>query len=711
METPPSGSMYHYPARHQQQVVHADGCSPGIRHPSSSGGGCSQDSPVATESEYNMLQMAQMQLLAQQQQQQQQLQHQFQQQQQQQSYGHSPQQHLGQHLDSGRQQQVSQPMGSLSGNFYDPLAHSSLFTAALADPTGSLSHIDLGILSAPTLNPPCCQAMSLNSNLFSLQPSMDFGSLLGGGIKDEEERVGAEHGSPFLQHQHQPSRATDANKSCGTIHPEVGDIIGDGSVSHEFIISHFKEYANRVGFVMTRNFDNVDSKGRYRRVRVACKQGGLPRKTTKHENPAMQRERTSQKVGCPFEVTVWRTKQRPGGMQAQEESWVVTNVKGINHGPCPLLGNICHPLSKAHDGIHKEAQDQIKAQIKKTQLANQHPKRSGQSSVDPRMAQPAPIKSLARFLSERVAPEERCDTMLLLMELTSACKRIADGLTSAAAWTEQPPHFANMAINSIKSALASLPCVHTLAVHPETEVSKVDDGGRFSVAVDSLVGAEDSALGSPYGTVFGVYRAVADTDKDDALLDSDLQSVVQAGSEQVAAGYVLYSHPPTLVLALGGEGGGSHVFSLDRSSGDFVLARPDFRVPQRGQRCTVLESDRQLWPAALRQYVDVVGRAEGESKAPYAVTTSRSLLADFHATLKEGGVLVDPVSRPGLVYRFNPLSLVMEQAGGGATDGAARLLGLLPVGLTHQTAVCFGSQTDVSELGVHLSGALPSSSC
>jgi fructose-1,6-bisphosphatase I len=73
--------------------------------------------------------------------------------------------------------------------------------------------------------------------------------------------------------------------------------------------------------------------------------------------------------------------------------------------------------------------------------------------------------------------------------------------------------------------------------------------------------------------------------------------------------------------------------------------------------------------------------------------------------------LVDPVSRPGLVYRFNPLSLVMEQAGGGATDGAARLLGLLPVGLTHQTAVCFGSQTDVSELGVHLSGALPSSSC
>jgi fructose-1,6-bisphosphatase I len=102
----------------------------------------------------------------------------------------------------------------------------------------------------------------------------------------------------------------------------------------------------------------------------------------------------------------------------------------------------------------------------------------------------------------------------------------------------------------------------------------------------------------------------------------------------VAAGYVLYSHPPTLVLALGGEGGGSHVFSLDRSSGDFVLARPDLRVPQRGQRCTVLESDRQLWPAALRQYVDVVGRAEGESKAPYAVTTSRSLLADFHATLK-----------------------------------------------------------------------------
>lgn len=237
--------------------------------------------------------------------------------------------------------------------------------AGLLDPTGSLSHIDLSMLSNPTADLP------VGSQPAGFQQQMS--SQLGRDVDLQGVKTEQPHGhSPFM-HSRPGSTAPSGG---GVTHPEVGDIIGDGDVDHSAIISHFKEYANKVGFVMTRNFDNLDAAGRYRRVRVACKQGGMPRKTPRHENPALQRERTSQKVGCPFEVTVWRTKQRPGGVQAAEERWVITNVKGITHGPCPLLGNVCHPLSKAQDGIHKDAQDQIKAQIKRTQLAAQHLKRS-----------------------------------------------------------------------------------------------------------------------------------------------------------------------------------------------------------------------------------------------------------------------------------------------------------------------------------------------
>lgn len=254
---------------------------------------------------------------------------------------------------------------------HESLSHSAILSAALSDPTGSLSHIDISLLGGLAQqpisgmpNPVITQPMTSSIQMVKSETQSKSGG-------DNEMQQGAGFVSvvsstPTSQ---QDSKGHLNTAASDVVHPEVGDIIGDGDMSHEGVIAHFKNYSMNVGFSMTRNFDNLDSKGRYRRVRVACKQGGLPRKTAKHENPALQRERTSQKVGCPFEVTIWRTKQRPGGLQSTQEEWVVTNVKGVNHGPCTLLGNTYHPLSKTHDGIHKDVQVEIKARLKANQQA------------------------------------------------------------------------------------------------------------------------------------------------------------------------------------------------------------------------------------------------------------------------------------------------------------------------------------------------------
>ncbi|XP_075265003.1 uncharacterized protein LOC142357229 [Convolutriloba macropyga] len=193
------------------------------------------------------------------------------------------------------------------------------------DPTGSLSHIDMSLLG--TSPPTSFSGPTMPQHSALVQPVVTTGLAT---PKLEAESMGEGQYGMFVKVCTDPSGAPE----CKIRHPEVGDVIGDGNLSHEDVIQHFKQYAMRVGFSMTRNFDNLDNTGRHRRVRIACKQGGLPRKTVKHENPALQRERTSQKVGCPFEVTIWRTKQRPGHIQSKQGA--VGSHQRQGHSPWPL---------------------------------------------------------------------------------------------------------------------------------------------------------------------------------------------------------------------------------------------------------------------------------------------------------------------------------------------------------------------------------------
>mmetsp|Transcript_37105 Transcript_37105/g.88210 ORF Transcript_37105/g.88210 Transcript_37105/m.88210 type:complete len:713 (+) Transcript_37105:592-2730(+) len=590
------------------------------------------------------------------------------------------------------------------------------FYLPFSDPTGSLSHIELGtfgeslsVSEAPGVSAaplPSYSAASQHKETLGVKP-LPAGSACSG-----ETSADASH--------------------AAVVHPEVGDVLGDGSISHEAIISHFKEYAKMVGFGMTRNFDNLDSSGHYRRVRISCKQAGLPRKTARHDNPALQRERTSQKVGCPFEVTVWRTKQRVGGTPQQREHWVVTNVKGLSHGPCPLLGGSCHPMSKVHDGIHKDVQDEIKAQLRR---------QAGQPVPRPLESRGASPSVLQRFLSQWCsAAGEAPELSSLLAEIASSGKKISEALATSGihgglpASTSDPREHVAAANAALQSAVMSTGQVRLYSGSNSSsgcEYQAVSERGQFVVAADPLNGVKAFDSGLPCGTIFGVYRL----DQHAARAGKGLGALpLTPGRQQVAAGYILYSAVTVVVLTLGD---GVHGFTLDHRSGEFVLSHRGIRMPERGNSYAVNELGYGEWPAGLRSYIQAVARGDGQTKNPYAARSTSSLVADFHKTLLHGGLLLSPGRHVRLVHEASPLSLVMEQvragrgeglglpgravsipaaplrcphccgimavqAGGSARDCSCPLLDLEPARIHDNTAAFLGSRDDMAELQMHM---------
>ena len=688
-------------------------------------------------------------------------------------------------LHQQQQQQHQHQLGRGVGGPFDPsaytipesLAHSSLLSAAFSDPTGSLSHIELGLLSgsppkpfggaygsspSPPSSSPMTLPMTPVTTGLSLGGHSPFQSSLIVKAEDKSPHVGG-GGGGGAQHGRR-----DSSEGVDVKHPEVGDAIGDGRLSHEDVIAHFRQYALRVGFSMTRNFDNMDGSGRYRRVRVACKQGGMPRKTTKHENPALQRERTSQKVGCPFEVTIWRTKQRPGGVQSTVEQWIITNVKGICHGPCQLLGGAYHPLSKTHDGIHKDVQDEIKAQLKRTQQAalaasaappaaaaavpqprsatkkpklDQKAKTPGaSSSAAPSVASPPPLSpqrlqsdltqtpsrgasphlaaasgsggsqpmTLMRFVSSSRSAlfpgASAGEFALLLGEISGAGKRIADVLSSPGAASD-PGGMASFASQALRNAVASSSGVQqafsaVLATDPPPGGNETPEEGlgssRYVVVADPLSGVAAMDAGTPPGTIFAVCSRAPQA-------GSPERGFLQEGRNLLVAGYMIYSTATMMVLTVGV---GTHGFTLDRRTGDFVLTHPNMRVLARSQSYALGESPEgpEQWPGGVKSYVDAIAHGNGQSKRPYVARSASSVVADLHRALLRGGVvLCPPSSRLRLAHAAAPLALLAEQAYGRAIDGGCRsVLEAKPQTLAQTTDLYLGSADDVSELELHL---------
>lgn len=206
---------------------------------------------------------------------------------------------------------------------------------------------------------------------------------------------------------------------------------------------------------------------------------------------------------------------------------------------------------------------------------------------------------------------------------------------------------------------------------------------KYVVAFDPLDGSSNIDVNVSIGTIFAIYRRVSDIS--DGCTVSDF---LQDGVEQVAAGYVLYGSSTMLVYT---TGNGVNGFTLDRGIGEFCLSHPDIQIPQQGKYYSVNHANIKNFPIQVQDFIE-----ECMNKG-FNFRYIGSMVADVHRTLLKGGIFMYPATKKApngklrLLYECNPLSMVMEQAGGKASNGKQRILELEINDLHQRTPIFMGS--------------------
>jgi fructose-1,6-bisphosphatase I len=215
---------------------------------------------------------------------------------------------------------------------------------------------------------------------------------------------------------------------------------------------------------------------------------------------------------------------------------------------------------------------------------------------------------------------------------------------------------------------------------------------KYIVVFDPLDGSSNIDVCGSVGTTFSILRRTT-TD-----LDSEVSAdeVLQPGSKQVAAGYVVYGPSTMLVYS---AGNGVHGFTLDPAVGAFVLSHPNIRIPAHGKYYSMNEAYLDRSPAIYQEYVHRL--RDGSLGRPYASRYVGSMASDIHRTLLKGGVFLYPPTadhaqgKLRLLYEANPIAFIVEQAGGSATDGQGRILDIQPTSIHQRTPLVVGGPDEM----------------
>jgi fructose-1,6-bisphosphatase I len=225
--------------------------------------------------------------------------------------------------------------------------------------------------------------------------------------------------------------------------------------------------------------------------------------------------------------------------------------------------------------------------------------------------------------------------------------------------------------------------------------------GEYLLLFDPLDGSSNIDVNVSIGTIFSVLRCPEGAEPNEAAF-------LQPGRDQVAAGYVLYGPTTLLVLTLGQ---GVVVFTLDREVGSFVLTETTAKVPEDTKEFAINMSNMRFWEAPVQRYIDeLVAGTDGPRGKDFNMRWVASMVADVHRIITRGGVFLYPrdrkdPSKPGklrLMYEANPMAMIIEQAGGAATDGHQRILDIQPTELHQRVAVMLGAKNEVERVtGYH----------
>ena len=222
--------------------------------------------------------------------------------------------------------------------------------------------------------------------------------------------------------------------------------------------------------------------------------------------------------------------------------------------------------------------------------------------------------------------------------------------------------------------------------------------GEYLLMFDPLDGSSNIDVNVSIGTIFSVLKKA---DDNQGVTEKDF---LQPGKNQVAAGYCVYGPQTTLVLTVGK---GVVMFTLDREQGAWVLTESDVKIPEDTKEFAINMSNLRHWDAPVKRYIDeCLQGQEGPRGKDFNMRWIASMVADVHRILTRGGVFMYPWDKrephkPGklrLLYEANPMSWLIEQAGGAATNGKTRILDLQPSQLHERVSVVLGSRNEVERI-------------
>lgn len=211
----------------------------------------------------------------------------------------------------------------------------------------------------------------------------------------------------------------------------------------------------------------------------------------------------------------------------------------------------------------------------------------------------------------------------------------------------------------------------------------LNNEGKYVIAIDPLDGSSNIDVNVSIGTIFSVYRRKSPVGK--PIQDID---ILQKGSEQVAAGYILYGSSTMLVYT---TGHGVNGFTYEPSLGEYFLSHPDMKIPAEGKIYSINEGIANSFSPAVKEYV------QSCKDQNFTARYIGSLVADFHRNMLKGGIYIYPASAKDtkgklrLMYECNALAFIAEQSGGKASDGKNRIMDIQPIDLHQRTPFYTGS--------------------
>lgn len=247
------------------------------------------------------------------------------------------------------------------------------------------------------------------------------------------------------------------------------------------------------------------------------------------------------------------------------------------------------------------------------------------------------------------------------------------------------------------AALASAPVAAVVSEELDHAV-ELNPGAPLLVAVDPLDGSSNIDTNVSIGTIFSVQPAPLDG------TPPDIPAFLQPGVRQLAAGYALYGPHTAFVITVGA---GTHVFTLDRITGDFRLTAESVRVPPKTREFAINLSNHRHWDEPIRIYVDdCLKGTEGPRGEDFNMRWIASMVAEAHRVLTRGGIYLYPGDmrdgyqrgRLRLIYEANPIAWLIEQAGGAASTGIERILEIVPATVHQRVPLLFGSRDEVARL-------------